>query len=122
LPPAVRDHAPTEAEDATIRGCVKDKENGEVIYKVKTSKNRRSRDIVLRISGSLIEVEQEVTPGSVPVAVADAIAEAAQCGKVGKVESVLRGGAVASYETTITRQGRRLEAAFSPQGVGVNAE
>jgi hypothetical protein len=122
LPNAVLRHAKTEAEDATIRGCVKEKENGKLTYEVETVKDGSSRDILLDASVSVLEVEQEVTPDSVPAAVADAIAKAAHGGKVGMIESVTRGNAIASYETTITSKGRRREAAFTPQGAPVKTD
>ena len=122
LPAAVLSQVKTEAGDATIRGCVKDKENGKLTYEVETLKDGRSRDIEFDASGSVLEVEQEVTGSSVPAPVSDAIATAAKGGKIGKIESVTRGGAIASYETTITRQGQRREVAFSPQGAPVKAD
>src|SRR6476620_12470297 len=65
LPVRVLSRAKSEAGDATIHGCVKDKENGKVTYEVETLKDGKSRDFVLDASGSVIEVEQEVTDGSV---------------------------------------------------------
>ena len=70
LPDAVLSHAKAEAEGATIRGCVKEKEDGKLTYEVETVKDGRSRDILLDASGSVLEVEQEVTPDRVPAAVA----------------------------------------------------
>jgi uncharacterized membrane protein YkoI len=122
LPAAVLQQAKTEAGDATIRGCVKDKENGKLIYEVETLKDGKSMDIVLDASGTVLEVEQEVAASNVPAAVSDAIAKAANGGKVGKIESVSRNGAIASYETTIASQGRRREVAFSPEGAPVKAD
>jgi|SRR5882757_8555765 len=122
LPAAVLHQAKIEAGDATIRGCVKDKENGKLTYEVETLKNGKRRDILLGDSGSVLELEQEVAADSLPPAVSDAIARAAHGGKVGKVESVTRGGVIASYETTIVTKGRRREIAFSPQGDPVKAD
>jgi hypothetical protein len=122
LPAAVLHQAKAEAGDATIRGCVKDKENGKLTYEVETLKDGKSRDILLDDSGSVLELEQQVEVASLPPAVSDAITKAANGGKVGKVESVTRGGAIASYETTITTEGRRREIAFSPQGDPVKAD
>jgi hypothetical protein len=122
LPAAVLSQAKTEAGDATIRGCVKDKENGKITYEVETLKDGKSKDIVLDASGSVLEVEQQVEASSLPQPVSDAIAKAANGGKVGKVESVTREGAIASYETTITKKGQRREVAFSPQGAPVKAD
>ena len=122
LPAAVLRQAKIEAQDATVRGCVKDKENGKLTYEVETLKGGKSRDILLDDSGSVLELEQQVETSSLPPAVSEAIAKAAHGGKVGKVESVTRGGAIASYETTITTKGRRREIAFSPQGDPVKAD
>lgn len=122
LPAAVLQQAKVEAADATIRGCVKDKEDGKLTYEVETLKDGKSRDILFDDSGTVLEVEQEVAGASLPSAVSDAIAKAANGGKAGKVESVTRGGVIASYETTITKKGRRQEIAFSPQGDPVKAD
>jgi hypothetical protein len=120
LPDAVLSHAKAEAEGATIRGCVKEKEDGKLTYEVETVKDGRSRDILLDASGSVFEVEQEVTPDRVPAAVATA--KAAHGGKVGMIESVTRRDAIASYETTITSKGQRRKVAFTAQGVPVKAD
>jgi hypothetical protein len=122
LPAAVLHQAKIEAGDATIRGCVKDKEDGKLTYEVETLRDGKSKDIAMDASGSVLEVEQEVAFGNLPPAVSDAIAKAANGGKVGKVESVTRGGTIASYETTITKKGRRQEIAFNPQGDPVKAD
>ena len=122
LPAAVLQHAKLEAGDATVRGCVKDRENGKLTYEVETLKDGKSKDITLDVSGTVLEVEQEVAISSLPPAVSDAIAKAAHSGKIGKVESVTRDGAIASYETTITSNGQRREVAFTPQGAPVKAD
>jgi len=122
LPAAVLQHAKLEAGHATVRGCVKDRENGKLTYEVETLKDGKSKDITLDVSGTVLEVEQEVAISSLPPAVSDAIAKAAHSGKIGKVESVTREGAIASYETTITSNGERREVAFSPQGAPVKAD
>jgi hypothetical protein len=122
LPAVVLQHAKLEAGDATVRSCVKDKENGKLTYEVETLKDGKSKDITLDVSGTVLEVEQEVAASSLPPAVSDAIAKAAHNSKIGKVESVTREGAIASYETTITSNGQRREVAFSPQGAPVKAD
>jgi uncharacterized membrane protein YkoI len=122
LPAAVLKQARIEARDATIHGCVKDRENGKLTYEVETLKDGRSRDIVLDASGTVLEVEQEIEASSLPPAVSGAIARAANGGKVGKIESVTRGGSIASYETTIMNNGRRHEVAFDPQGATVKPD
>jgi hypothetical protein len=97
-------------------------ENGKLTYEVETLKHGKSKDIMLDVSGTVLEVEQEVAVSSLPPAVSDAIAKAAHRGKIGKVESVTREGAIANYETTIMSNGQRREVAFSPQGAPVKAD
>jgi hypothetical protein len=118
----VSPHTKLRAGPATLHGCVKDRENGKLTYEVETLKDGRSKDITLDASGTILEVEQEVATSSLPPAVSDAIAQAAHSRKIGKVESVTRQGAIASYETTITSNGERREVAFSPQGAPVKAD
>ena len=124
LPAAVLQRAKLEAEagDAIVRGCVKDRENGKLTYEVETLKDGKSKDITLDVSGTVLEVELEAAISSLPPAVSDAIAKAAHSGKIGKVESVTRDGAIASYETTITSNGERREVAFGSQGAPVEAD
>jgi hypothetical protein len=122
LPPAVLHQAKIEVGDATIRGCVQDRENGKLSYEVETLKDGRSKDIALDASGSILEVEREIAARSLPTALSVAIARTANGGEVGKIESVTREGVIASYETTISNKGRRHEIAFSPQRDPVKAD
>ena len=103
-----------DAGHATLHGCVKDRENGKLTYEVETLKHGKSKDIPLDVSGTVLEVEQEVAPSSLPPAVSDAIAKAAHSSKIGKVEFV-RESAIANYETTITSNGQRREVASVPR-------
>jgi predicted phage tail protein len=119
----VSPHTKLRAGPATLHGCVKDRENGKLTYEVETLKHGKRKDITLDVSGTVLEVEQqEVAVSSLPPAVSDAIAKAAHSRKPGKVESVTRQRAIASYETTITSNGERREVAFSPQGAPVEAD
>lgn len=122
LPAAVLHQAKTQAGDTTITGCVKDKENGKLTYEVETLKEGKSKDFLFDASGTVLEVEEQVDASSLPAAVSGAIEKASNGGKVGKIESVTRGGVVASYETTIMKKGHRREVAFSPEGAPVKAD
>jgi hypothetical protein len=67
--------------------------------------------------GSLIEVERDVSPESLPLPVFAATLQPRRGGKVGKIKSVTRGGVVTVYETTITRRSFRHEIAFGSDGM-----
>ena len=122
LPAAVMNQAKTEAGDATIRGCVQERENAKLAYEVETLKQGKSRDIELDATGAVDEIQQEIPAATLPQAVSDAIAKAAGGGQVGKIESVTKGNIIASYETTIVKNGKRREIAFTPQGTPVKAD
>jgi peptidase YpeB-like protein len=72
LPAAVLYQEKIEARDATIRGCVKDKENGKLTYEVETLKDGKSRDVTVDATGTVLDVEQEVAPTTLPAVVSDA--------------------------------------------------
>ena len=122
LPAAVLQQAKTEAPGAAIHGCVRDKENGKLMYEVETIQDGKSKDMTFDANGGLMEVEQQVDHESLPAAVSGAITKAANGADIGKVESVTRGGSVVSYETTITRKGKHKEVAFSPEGAPMKAD
>jgi len=122
LPAAVLDHARTEAPNATIRGCVKDRENGKLQYEVETDQSGKSRDMTFDAAGNLIEVEQEIDRDALPAAVSSALETAANGGEVGKVESLTKGGAISLYETVVTRKGKKHEVAFRPDGTSVKPD
>lgn len=118
LPTVVLGGARSEAAGALIRRSVKDSEEGGTTYEVESMRDNKGRDITFAVRGSLMEVEQDVSPENLPRAVSDAIQRPGRGGKgkVGKVESVTRAGVIAEYEATIMRKGVRREVAFSPNG------
>jgi hypothetical protein len=79
---------------------------------VETLKDGKSKDVPLDLSGTVLEVEQEVAASRQPPAVSDSIAKAAHSSNVGNVESV-RERAIASYETR--SNGQRREVASVPR-------
>lgn len=85
-------------------------------------KDGKSKDIMLNVSGTVLAAEQEVAASSLPPALSEPMAKAAHGSRVGKVESVMREGAIASYETTITSNGEPRELALRPQGAPVQAD
>ncbi len=122
VPAAVLHEAKAQAPGASIRGCVRDKENGKLTYEVETIQDNKSKDMTFDASGGLIEIEQQVDRDSLPAAVSIAMATSAKGGEIGKIESVTRGSSVVSYETTIKRKGKRNEVAFSPEGTPMKAD
>jgi hypothetical protein len=94
---------------------VKDLEKNKITYELDSVTEDKSRDMTFDVRGSLIEVEREVSPESLPRAVPYAIQQAGRGGEVGKIESVTRKGVITEKETTIVRKGVRREVGFSPE-------
>src|SRR5712664_1826899 len=88
LPPAVQKAVREETKGATIKGYVKEVENGKTMYEVETSINGHSRDLLFDASGQLVEAEEAIALDAVPAAVKSAL-EAR--GKVLSVETVTKG-------------------------------
>jgi len=116
LPAVVMAQGTKMLDGGTIKSCVKDTSAGKVTYELETLKDGRSKDISLDAKGNVLEVEEQVDQASLPAPVVAAIQKAAHGGTVGKVESLTRGGALVSYETTITLNGKRHEVTFRPDG------
>jgi hypothetical protein len=101
---------------APVHGCVRDISNGKTTYELELLKDGRSRDVSFDSDGNILEVEEQIDLASLPKPVAEAIHKEAGTGHIGKIESLTRGGTLVSYETTVTRNGKRREIAFRPDG------
>jgi hypothetical protein len=111
-----------ELAGAAVRGCVKDVSRGKTTYEVETLKDGRGKDITFDATGAVLEVEQQIDETSLPQSVAASLRKAYNGGKLGKIESLTRGGVLVSYEAVITRDGKRWEAAFRPDGAAMKAD
>ncbi len=115
LPPAVRKAAEEQLKTATLSGVNKEVENGKTLYEIETKVNGRSRDVSFDSSGALVETEEETDLSTVPPPARESLNKLAAGGKIGKVEKVTAGSSV-SYETTISKNGKRTEVAVNPDG------
>ena len=112
LPPAVQKAVQDETKGATIKGVVKEVENGTTTYEVETMVNGHSRDLVFDAKGTLVVAEEALGIDAVPAPVKAAF-EAR--GKVLKVESVTRGKTV-TYEAQVEKNGRKSEVVVGADG------
>jgi hypothetical protein len=116
LPPAVQQKSKLVLDGSVIHGCVRDISKGKTTYELELLKDGRSKDITFDPDGNVLEVEEQIDFASLPKPVAAAIQKEAGAGHLGKIESLTRGGTLISYETTVTRNGKRREIAFRPDG------
>jgi hypothetical protein len=122
LPPVVQQRSKPVLDDSVVHGCVRDISNGKITYELELLKDGRSRDITFDSDGNILEVEEQVDPASLPKPVAAALQKEAGTGHIGKIESLTRRGTLVSYETTVTRNGKRREIAFHPDGSAMRPE
>lgn len=115
LPAPVRKAAQEQLKNATLVGLNKEVEGGKTVYEVETRVNGHSRDVSLDAKGSVVEIEEETDIAAIPAAAREALTKLAAGGKMGKVETVTSGAAV-SYETVVTRGGKRKEVAVNADG------
>ncbi|QNI30460.1 PepSY-like domain-containing protein [Alloacidobacterium dinghuense] len=108
LPAAVQKTAQRESQGATVWRYSKEVENGKVEYEVEMTAGGKSRDISINPSGKVVEIEQQVSLNTVPVAAMTAIRKEAAGASIRKVEEV-RANAEIAYEAQILSNGKRQE-------------
>jgi hypothetical protein len=122
LPAAVQQKIKTEFAGAAVQGCVKDVSRGKTTYELETLKDGRGKDVTFDATGAVLEVEQQINETSLPQPVATSLRKACSGGKLGRIESLTRGGVLISYEAVITRGGKHKEVAFRPDGSAMKAD
>jgi uncharacterized membrane protein YkoI len=116
LPAAVQKTVQAEeAKGAKIVGLATEVEGGKTMYEVETTVGGRTKDLLLDKSGAVVETEEETALGAVPAPVKAAL-EAR--GKVGKVETVTKGGTV-TYEAVVEKNGKKSEVVVDAAGKAI---
>ncbi len=109
LPAAVATTVDRETQGATIKGYSTEREHGMTVYEAETVVNGRSRDVQIGANGKLLEVEEEVAMDALPAKVRAALEAKAVGTKITKVESLVRGGKLVSYEASTLKAGKKGE-------------
>lgn len=116
LPPAVEKTVARESEGATIKEFATEVEHGQKLYEVSLNVNGHSKDILIDKNGNIVEVEEQVSLGSLPAAVQDALKKAAGTGSIEVVESLTKNGTLVAYEAQIKHGKKRSEVQVGPNG------
>lgn len=122
LPPVVERTVANLAKTAIVRGFSQEVDHGVTYYEVEMVVAGHHKDFLMDTKGKVVEVEEDVALGSLPVSVQDALQAMARDGKVQTVESITKNGKLAAYEAQIFRNGRRSEVKVSPEGEPLNHE
>ena len=116
LPAAVQQTVREQSRGATVRGLSQETEDGKTNYEVELKVNGHNKDVLIDPSGAVVEVEEQVTLDSLPVAVRTAIEQNAGGGRVVEVESITEGNTLTGYEAHVRKAGKSLEIKVSPAG------
>jgi hypothetical protein len=122
LPAAVEKTVAAQSQGATVRGFSREEENGQTLYEAELTVSGHSKDILIDASGGIVEVEEQVEIGSLPVAVKDGLQVKAGRGKLLKVESVTKHDKLVAYEAKVMTGGRRSEVQVGPDGKPLDHE
>ena len=121
LPPLVQTAVHEESKGAMIRGFLVDKEQGSKIYEVELVAEGRSKNISLDANGHVLQVEEEVSMDSLPVAAQQGLAAATGDGVIDKIESLTKRGALVAYEAVVKTGAKWSKIFVGPQGKRLNA-
>jgi len=122
LPAPVQKTADEQSKGATVTGYKKETEAGKPAYEVKMTINGHSKDVTIDPSGNLIEIEEQVALETLPAAVRDGLQKKAGAGKITKVESITKHGAIVAYEAKVLTAGKKTEVQVGPDGKPLDHE
>jgi hypothetical protein len=116
LPPPVQKTVEEQSKGAQIRGISKEVEKGKTQYELELTVDGRSRDMIIDPTGAVLEVEEGVTPESLSPEVKAEVMKSIGGAKLLKLESVTKGGALAGYEATVSKAGKKSGVVMGPDG------
>jgi len=116
LPPAVEKTVVTQSQGATIKGFSQENENGQTYYEAEMTVSGHSKDVLIDVNGTVVEIEEQVTLDSLPSAVKDGLQAKAGTGKILKVESLTKHDHLVAYEAKVQTDGKKKEIQVGPDG------
>lgn len=122
LPPAVEKTVAEQSKNAEIRGFSEEKENGQTFYEAELIVNGHSKDVLVDVNGTMVEVEEQVPIESLPPAVREGLQAKAGSGKLTKVEKLTKKDKLVAYEAKVLTNGKKSEVQVGPEGKPLNHE
>ncbi len=116
LPAAVRKAVEEQSKGATLRGLSKEVEAGKTYYEAELKVDGRSKDVLIDPTGAVVEIEEQVTLGSLPESARAAIEKHAGKRKIVSVESVTKNNDIVAYEAKIQGTAKTSEIKVAPDG------
>jgi hypothetical protein len=122
LPAAVEKTVAAQSRGASIRGFSREEENGKTFYEAELMVSGHSKDLLIDANGAVVEVEEQVEIGSLPLSVKSGLQAKAGKGKLLKVESITKHNNLLAYEAQVLTGGKRSEVQVGPEGKPLNHE
>ena len=122
LPPAVERTVAAQSQGATIKGFSQEKEKGQTFYEAEMTVSGHSKDVLIDVSGAVVEVEEQVALDSLPSAVKAGLQAKAGAGKILKVESLTKHDKLVAYEAKVQTAGKKSEIQVAPDGKPLDHE
>lgn len=122
LPPLVQTAVAQEGKGAVIRGLLVEKEQGSKVYEVELVKDGRSKDVSMDANGNVLQVEEEISMDSLPIAAQQGLVLATGEGVIDKIESLTRRGAIVAYEAVVKTGAKWSKIFIGPEGKRLNSE
>ena len=122
LPPAVEKAVVEQSQGATVRGFSQEKENGQTFYEAEFMVNGHSKDVLMNVDGTVVEVEEQIATESLAPAVLEGLQAKAGNGKLVKVETLTKNGKLVAYEAKVLTNGKKSEVQVGPDGKPLDHE
>jgi hypothetical protein len=122
LPPAVEKTVAEQSKGARIRGFSEEKENGQTLYEAELIVNGHSKDVLVDVNGTIVEVEEQVPIESLPTAVREGLQAEAGSGKLIQVERLTKKDKLVAYEAKVLTNGKKSEVQVGPEGKPLDHE
>ena len=116
LPEIVQKTVREQSKGAKVRAISKEVENGKIYYEAEMEVKGHSKAILIAETGAVVEIEEQVALSSLPAGVKAQIVASAGKGKIKRVESTAKPGALTIYEALIIKAGRKFEITVSSDG------
>lgn len=115
LPPAVLNAFKAAYPHAVIRGTSKETEKGVTYYEVESVDGKLNRDLLYTADGKAVEIEEAISPESLPVAVQQTLAREFPGYKALKAEDMTKNGQKL-FELQIQVNGKKKGVTIDPAG------
>jgi uncharacterized membrane protein YkoI len=116
LPPAVDSAVTAQTRNAKLRGLSEEREKGHTYYEAELRAGGYNRDVLMDSSGTVVEVEQQVSLDSLPAKLKAALTTEAGDGRITQVEALSKHGRLVAYEAQVVSKGKRREIQVGPGG------